>query len=43
MTWLVFSGGRIVKGWDSWNQGLLLQQLSAPLEIEEKGAPKMRA
>jgi steroid delta-isomerase-like uncharacterized protein len=28
MTWLVFSEGRIVKGWDSWNQGLLLQQLT---------------
>jgi hypothetical protein len=30
MTWLVFSEGRIVKGWDSWNQGLLLQQLTMP-------------
>jgi steroid delta-isomerase-like uncharacterized protein len=29
MTWLTFSDGRIVKGWDSWNQGLLLQQLTA--------------
>ena len=29
ITWLVFSNGRIVKGWDSWNQGLLLQQLTA--------------
>ena len=31
ITWLVFSEGRIVKGWDSWNQGLLVQQLTAPL------------
>jgi len=28
MSWMVFSEGRIVEGWDSWNQGLLLQQLS---------------
>ena len=38
MSWLVFSEGRIVKGWDSWNQGLLFQQLSAPLEAESSGA-----
>jgi len=31
ITWLVFSNGRIVRGWDSWNQGLLLQQLTAPV------------
>jgi predicted ester cyclase len=30
MSWLVFSEGQIVKGWDSWNQGLLMQQLGAP-------------
>ena len=36
MSWLVFSGGRIVKGWDSWNQGLLFQQLTAPLETGPK-------
>jgi len=29
MSWMVFSEGRIIEGWDSWNQGLLLQQLSA--------------
>src|SRR5215467_13193159 len=28
MSWMVFSEGRIVEGWDSWNQGLLQQQLS---------------
>jgi predicted ester cyclase len=27
MTWLVFQDGRIVKGWDAWNQGALLQSL----------------
>ena len=32
MSWLEFSEGRIVRGWDSWNQGLLLQQLGAPPE-----------
>lgn len=28
VTWLVFEGGRIVRGWDSWNQALLMQQLA---------------
>jgi steroid delta-isomerase-like uncharacterized protein len=28
VTWLVFSNGRIVRGWDSWNQGRLLIELS---------------
>ena len=29
MTWLIFSNGKIVQGWDSWNLGRLLQELSA--------------
>ena len=29
MTWLEFKDGRIVRGWDSWNLGGLLQSLSA--------------
>ena len=29
MSWLVFSNGRIVKGWDAWNQGQLFQELTA--------------
>ena len=27
MTWLRFAGGKIAEGWDSWNQGRLLQSL----------------
>ena len=30
MTWLEFKDGRIVRGWDSWNLGGLLQSLAAP-------------
>ncbi len=30
MTWLTFANGRVVEGWDSWNQGSLLQSLQAP-------------
>lgn len=27
ITWLVIRGGRFVEGWDSWNQGSLIQTL----------------
>ena len=30
MTWLEFKDGRIVRGWDSWNLGGLLQSLTGP-------------
>jgi steroid delta-isomerase-like uncharacterized protein len=30
MTWLEFKDGRIVRGWDSWNIGGLLQSLTGP-------------
>ena len=39
VTWLVFENGRIVRGWDSWNQALLMQQLAAQLESIAKPAP----
>jgi steroid delta-isomerase-like uncharacterized protein len=29
LTWLKFRDGKIVEGWDAWNQGALIQQLSA--------------
>ena len=30
MTWLRFRGGKIVEGWDAWNQGRLIAELQAP-------------
>jgi predicted ester cyclase len=29
ITWLRFADGRLVEGWDSWNQGKLMQELQA--------------
>jgi steroid delta-isomerase-like uncharacterized protein len=29
ITWLRFADGRIVEGWDAWNQGELMQRLQA--------------
>ncbi len=29
LTWLEFEGGKVVRGWDSWDQGGLLEQLRA--------------
>lgn len=30
ITWQKFRGGKLVEGWDSWNQGALLAKLNAP-------------
>lgn len=30
MTWLIFRDGKVIKGWDAWNQGALFQSLQAP-------------
>lgn len=29
MTWMIVRDGKIVQGWDAWNQGALLQSLQA--------------
>jgi steroid delta-isomerase-like uncharacterized protein len=29
MTWMVFRDGRMIEGWDAWNQGALLQSLQS--------------
>jgi steroid delta-isomerase-like uncharacterized protein len=31
MTWLEFTDGRVVRGWDAWNLGGVLQSLSGPI------------
>lgn len=30
ITWLRFKDGKIVEGWDAWNQGRMIQELQAP-------------
>jgi steroid delta-isomerase-like uncharacterized protein len=30
MTWLEFDDGRVVRGWDNWNLGGLIQSLTSP-------------
>jgi len=42
MTWLRFADGRIVEGWDSWNQGRLVTDLQAAAQRNstESGAAK---
>ena len=42
MTWLRFANGRIIEGWDSWNQGRLVSdlQVAAQRNSAESGATK---
>jgi steroid delta-isomerase-like uncharacterized protein len=31
VTWIRFAGGKMMEGWDCWNQGGLIESLRAPL------------
>lgn len=31
LTWMTFRNGKIVRGWDAWNQGALLEELKKAL------------
>jgi hypothetical protein len=35
MSWFTFEGGKIVAGWDSWNQGALVSRLLAAPPLTE--------
>jgi len=34
MTWFVMKAGRVVEGWDSWNQGSLIESLRAAVKAK---------
>ena len=38
LTWLRFREGKIVEGWDAWNQGALIQELRGTAEGTTAGA-----
>jgi len=35
MTWFEFRDGKIIEGWDRWNQTALMQQLQAPVAAQQ--------